>query len=235
MEAILVMMLTTLLPNFRAKLIIKNILIKRTMKKGILFLLLAATFTAKAQKLKDLLYSGKLKLDSNAVIRKSDDLSKKIDTSTKKAAEPSTPKGTTVTVDPGKKVTTKTDAVITGVDVADSATTDGPVVKGNAAPVKSNNKIWKAYTDSLISTLKTEVLSSKKIKKETYYLVVDYEIGTDGAVSITNVVSDPENAFLQQQVKDRMVPEPPQLAPVLDSNNKPRKVKKKYSFSITKE
>ena len=30
--------------------------------------------------------------------------------------------------------------------------------------------------------LKTDVLPSKKIKSETYYLYVDYEIGTDGQV-----------------------------------------------------
>ena len=59
------------------------------MKKGILFLLLAGLFAsnAHAQSLKDLLYSGKLKKDSNTVIRKGDDLSSKIDTSTKKPVE----------------------------------------------------------------------------------------------------------------------------------------------------
>src|SRR4051794_37821770 len=53
------------------------------------FVLLGAV-TAEAQQkqsLKDLLYSGKLKRDSSGVIRSTDDLSSKIDTSTKKPAD----------------------------------------------------------------------------------------------------------------------------------------------------
>jgi hypothetical protein len=79
------------------------------------------------------------------------------------------------------------------------------------------------------------VLSSKKIKKETYYLMVQYEIDTDGQVSVTNVLSTPENEFLQGQIKERLLLGAPQLAPVADSSNKPRKVKKKYSFTLTKD
>jgi hypothetical protein len=89
--------------------------------------------------------------------------------------------------------------------------------------------------DSVISILKTDVLPSKKIKSETYYLYVDYEIGTDGQVNITNVVSSPENSFLQDQVKSILITSVPQLTPALDSTNKPRKVKRKYNFNITKE
>ena len=40
------------------------------------------------QSLKDLLFSGKLKKDSTGVIRSTDDLSKKIDTSSKKETQP---------------------------------------------------------------------------------------------------------------------------------------------------
>ena len=215
------------------------------MKKGILFLLLAGTFTANAQSLKDLLYSGKLKKDSNTVIRKTDDLSTKIDTGQKKGPEP---KITTVSGDSlvkklnpvtgdssfVKKVNPQADSLAIVVEAADSLTSAGADIKDNIAPVKSNNKIWKEYTDSLVSSLKTEVLSSKKIKKETYYLMIEYEIGTDGKVNITNVISTPENAFLQGQVTERMHT-PPQLTPALDSANQPRKVKRKYSFNITKE
>ncbi len=54
------------------------------MKKAILFLLLISSVGANAQKLKDALFKGHLKLDSNNVVRKTDDLSAKIDTTTKK-------------------------------------------------------------------------------------------------------------------------------------------------------
>src|SRR5215212_11424473 len=183
------------------------------MKKGILFLLLAGTLNAKAQSLKDLLYSGKLKNDSNTVIRKTDALSTKIDTPRKKQAEPEKPKiVATIPVDsPGSKVappveepavagstavagTTTVAGTTAVIGTTEAVQTEAPV-KNTAAPVKNNNKIWKEYTDSLSGSLKTEVLSSKKVKKETYYLMVEYEIDTVGAVSVTNVTASPENTF----------------------------------------
>ncbi|MDB5208888.1 MAG: hypothetical protein JWR72_3963 [Flavisolibacter sp.] len=209
------------------------------MKNAILFLLLAGSITANSQSetkpsLKDLLYSGKLKLDSTAVIKKGDDLSSKIDTSTKKA-EPALSKAVPATGDLGKPPVPQLNTVADGGNITDSAAPAADAVKAPVTPAKSNTKIWKEYTDSLTTTLKTELLTSKKIKKETYFLTVDYEIGADGIVSILNVVSTPENAFLQDEVKKRMEFTIPQLVPVLDSSGKPRKVKRKYNFNLTKE
>lgn len=228
------------------------------MKKILLFLFLISGVSVNAQSLKNLLYSGKLKSDSNTVIRKTDDLKSKIDTGTKKPAEPEKPAVTTTTTAPvdslAQKASVQADVSATGQTVAkptqagvaapvvaapmtikDSGTTAAVPVKETPAPVKTNNKIWKEYTDSLVGSLKAEVLSSKKVKKETYYLMVDYEIDTVGQVSIINVTAAPENEYLQLQVKERIASSPPQLSPVVDSSNKPRKVKRKYNFNITKE
>lgn len=205
------------------------------MKKGIFFLLVASSVTVNAQSLKDALYGGKLKMDSNSVVRKGDDLSSKIDTAQKKPAEPEKPKTILAPGDPGKKITAA-DSVTVASGIKDSTATNAVTeVNDNTANTRSNTKIWKEYIDSISAALKTEVLPSKKIKKETYYLYVEYEIGTDGQVNVTNVVSTPENSFLQDQVKSRLIVSTPQLAPALDSNNKPRKVKRKYNFNITKE
>lgn len=208
------------------------------MKKGILLLLLAAAFSAQAQQksLKDLLYSGKLKKDSSGVIRKDDDLSSKIDTSTKMETPPESPKPPVSAPPVGKApVSSENTAVVDPAAPAKVETPVTPVKEAAPVAVKSNNKIWKDYTDSLAGPLKSEVLNSKKIKKDTYYFTVEYEIGTDGAVTILNVVASPENAQLQEAVKERMSTSAPQLAPVLDSNNQPRKTKRKYNFSITKD
>ena len=206
------------------------------MKKALVFLFLVIAATSNAQSLKDLLYSGKLKKDSNVVIRKGDDLSSKIDTGQKKPAEAEIAKNTTTPGDSSiKKINSLSDSATAGVGIEDSATTASPDGNDKNAAAKNNTQVWKDYMDSLVSTLKTDVLPSKKIKSETYYLYVDYEIGTDGQVDVTNVVSSPENAFLQEQVKERLLLGAPQLAPTLDSSNKPRKVKRKYNFNITKE
>ena len=215
------------------------------MKKGILFLLIiAGGIAADAQSLKDLLYSGKLKMDSNSVIRKTDDLSKRIDTGTKKPADSLLAKGSeasgdssmlksNIQGDSSMAMMTTGSATTAVPDTEDAA--EATTSASTAAPAKSNTRILKEYTDSLATVLKTEVLSSKKIKKDTYYLIVEYEIGADAQTTVTNVISTPENALLQEQVKERMLITPPQLAPALDGNKQPRKVKRKYSFTVTKE
>ncbi|ANE51427.1 hypothetical protein SY85_13850 [Flavisolibacter tropicus] len=219
------------------------------MQKAILLVLLfiAGSITTQAQSLKELLYGGKLKMDSNTVLRKTDDLKSRIDTAQKKPAEPAKPVVAVAAVDSVKKVTPQGDTVAvassnnnTAVQADTAAAAAATVAAAAAAvpppvPVKTNTKIWKEYSDSLVASLTTEVLPSKKIKKETYYITVAYEIETTGQVNITNVTTTPENAFLLDQVKQRLVSGPPQLNPVLDSNNQPRKAKRGYNFSVTKD
>jgi hypothetical protein len=220
------------------------------MKKGILFLLIAFSFTAKAQSLKDLLYSGKLRNDSNSVVRKTDDLKSKIDTTDRKAAaEKAAASQTVVAVIPSdslKKTNLPADAnatvaaskpAVPGQAVpANDSTVAAPVEAVTPpAPVKTNSKIWKEYTESLVTTLKAEVLSNKKVKKETYYVLADYEIGTDGKAELTNLTVSPDNAFLLEQVKKRLADNPPAFTPVMDSSNQPKKVKRKFNFYLTKE
>jgi hypothetical protein len=225
------------------------------MKLGITLLLLAMTSFANAQSLKDMLYKGKLKKDSTSVIRKTDDLSTKVVDTTKKEEavvkidEASQVKDSTkenVTVNNKENstlvketVTTRVneagDSMVTSVTTIEKALENEPPPPPPPAPVKSNNKIWKEHTDAMINEMKADVLSNKKVKKETYFLTVEYEIAPEGAVSILNVTASPENEFLQNQVKDRLINNSPVLAPVTDSAGKTRKVKRKYNFTITKE
>lgn len=209
------------------------------MKKGLLLLLLmAGAFTIQAQSLKDLLYGGKLKSDSNSVVRKTDDLKAKMDTGQKKRVVVDTVKAIAAApADSVKRVSSQADTLATALNtVADSALATAPVaVAAPAAPVKTNTKIWKEYTDSLVVTMKPEIDNAKKIKKDTYHVLVSYEIDTAGVVNITNVGITPENAMLQTQLKQYMEVTPPKLNPVLDSAQQPRKVKRSGSFTITKE
>ncbi len=195
------------------------------MKKGMLFLFLLSAVTVNAQSLKDALYGGKLKTDSGTVIKKGDDLSTKIDTSRKKPVEPEKTKLTTVSVDSSAKSMTSQ---------PDAATSNGAGKMENTSVTKDNNRIWKEFVDSVTSTLNAEVMTSKKIKKGDYYLTVDYEIGLDGQVTITNIYPSPENKFLEEQVKERLGIDTPKLNPVLSSNGKPRKVVKRFNFTLTK-
>jgi hypothetical protein len=201
------------------------------MKYFILFFFLGGLMGAQAQQkqsLKDLLYSGKLKKDSSGIIRSTDDLSTKIDT-TRKEANPEKRKIVTVTSDSVKNMSAlKFDSATVAVEAKDSVAT-------TAVPARTNNKIWKDYIDSLVKSLKSEILTSKKIKKDIYFVTIDYEIETDGRVNVVSVTSSPENSFFQAQVMQMLDSNPLRLNPVLDSTNKPRKVKRKQNFSITKD
>lgn len=195
------------------------------MKKGILFLLVISAVSANAQSLKEALYGGKLKNDSSTVIRKTDDLSTKIDTSRKKSVEQEKVKQTTVVPD----------ASINNMNV----TTEAAIIaaaeqKNNNFSTKDNNKLWKEFVDTVTNTLKQEVMPSKKINKGDYYITVDYTIAPDGVVTIANLLLIPENKFLEQQVKERLSIDTPRLNPVLATNGTPRKVNKRYNFNISK-
>jgi hypothetical protein len=211
------------------------------MKKWILFLLIFSTScVVQAQSLKDMLYSGKLKKDSNIVIRKGDDLSVRIDTGSTKEPETVIIPNTTIPADSVKKAIQQSNATLVS-PVVDASTGTAPAAEINTdavatvAPAKSNNQLWKTYMDSLVASFKPDVLESKKVKKNTYFMFVEYEIGTEGQVNVLNVTSSPENSFLQDGIKERLNLSAPQLAPLMDSAGKPRKVKRKYNFSITKD
>src|SRR5215217_6442249 len=133
------------------------------MRKTIIFsLMIVANVYGNAQSLKDLLYGGKLKNDSNSVVRKTDDLSTKIDTTTKKPEPPKTKASEATHTSATAKQNSQGDSLMATGDVKDSiasvATTD------NNVATKNNNQIWKTYMDSLAAALKTEVLPSKKLK-----------------------------------------------------------------------
>ena len=189
-------------------------------------LLLSYTVTANAQTLKDLLYGGKLKSDTGTLVKKTDDLSTKIDTIKKKPVEPEKTKLVVIAKDAAAKdPSVQTDSVAAPVAVE---------VKDNNAVTKDNNKLWKEFMDSMAITFKEEVLTSKKVKNGTYYILVDYEIGPDGQVSINNIYPSPDNSYLQEEIKKRLILTAPALTPVLGSTGKPRKVIKKYNFTLSK-
>jgi hypothetical protein len=223
------------------------------MKKGILLLLLMSSIFVQAQSLKEALYGGKLKNKPGTVIRKGDDLTAQTDTVQKTDSIQITDSaGKVATPDSGKKLVAPADSSVistmdqkenipritdTAAPVGDSnnANEAGNVPKENTPAPKNNNVLWKEYIDTVASTLKTEVLPSKKVKRETYYITVSYTIGTDGQVEISDVAVSPENSFLQQQVKSRLMQDAPRLNPVLTSTGTPRKVNKRHNFTLTKE
>ena len=211
-----------------------------------LFLIGISAKAQEKQKLKDLLYSGKLKKDSTGVIRSTDDLSSKIDTTTKKdtvavvKAKPADVAPMTleqqqalVRGDAATTNTSNTTTTKTADEVKTETTAPAPAVAGTP---KTNTKLWREYTDSLTKTLKEEGLKSKQIKKDTYFILVEYEIAPDGQVTVDAVNSTPGNAYLQAQIKQIMDTTPLKLNALPDNGGQAaKKVKRKQQFTITKD
>ena len=231
------------------------------MKKGILFLLLFGSFFAQGQSLKEALFSGKLKNEPGTVIRKGEDLSTKIDTSTRRTvANTDSVKTTAVAANDnsttnaaaqanatpaagtnpaatnpattGSNATPKPETAAVPADTA--AATDAAAAPAAAKP-KDNTALFKEFMESFKSTLESEVLPNKKLKKGNYYVQLTYVIGTDGQTTVTDLYVDPENKFLQQQIADRLATEMPKLNPVLNSNGTARKLTRRYNFTFEKQ
>lgn len=220
------------------------------MKKGFLLLLLCSSVFVNAQSLKDALFSGKLKNDAGTVIRKGDDLSTKIDTATRKppvdsavakAAAIDAPATGAIAATTGTPPVNSVAAGQEKKEVAATTTDSAAVTETAAVPettvskTANNNSVLKGFMDTLVSTLKTDVLPSKKLKEGSYLVLVSYAIETDGQLSFTDIFVSPENNFLQDQIKQRLAIDVPRLQPETTSTGKPRKVNKKYKFTLEKQ
>ena len=213
------------------------------MKTIILFTVLLVAISAKSQSLLDAVYGGKLKADTGAVLRKGDSLKIKENMAQKVIAD--SVRKDSVAVVRAAAAIEKQNASISGKDTAAGkntsvvATTNDAVVPVESMPAekaapKDNNKIWKVFIDSLTTIIKSEVLSSGKIKKGAYSVLINYEIKPDGQININSVASDPQSSFLDGQIKMRLTLDAPQLNPVLGPNGQPRTVAKKQMLTFVK-
>ena len=220
------------------------------MKVIFLMTVLFLATRAGSQSLVDALYGGKLKADTGAVIRKGDSL-KIRENMAQKVTEDSMKKATAITdskspSNPSKEAAGNTggDSLRTSsspgilepaADSAETTPTDETAAAGGEKEIPGdNNKIWKSFIDEFTATVKSEVLSSGKVKKGAYSVLINYQIGTDGAVSITSVTTDPKNNFMDDQIKQRLTFNAPQMNPVLGVSGKPRVVSRKQLLSFVK-
>ena len=228
------------------------------MKLIVLFTMMLLAIPGKSQSLLDAVYGGKIKADTGAVLRKSDSLKikesmaqKNIADSIRKdsitaaiAAAAIAKQNATVSTNDtstalktgiaSNTTTAPNTGVVVGTSAAAAVTAESITPDVAAAAPKDNNKIWKAFIDSFTTTIKSEVLTSGKIKKGTYSVLINYEIKPDGQVNINNVASDPQSSFLDEQIKLRLTLDTPQLNPVLGTNGQPRTVAKKQMLTLVK-
>ena len=208
------------------------------MKAIVLFTLVLLTFSAKSQSLLDALYSGKLKADTGAVLRKGDSLKIK-ENMARKIEDDSVKTAQKIIADSIKKETfaiEKKIAIAAGKDTTAFINTEvgAETLPAEKTIPKDNNKIWKFFIDSVTTAIKSEVLTSGKLKKGAYSVLIEYEIRPDGQININSVASDPQNSFLEGQIKVRLTLDAPQMNPVMGTNGKPRTVIKKQMLNLVK-
>ena len=227
------------------------------MKALVLFAVFLLALNAQSQSLKDALYGGKLKADTGAVIRKGDTakikenmaqkisedsvkMTQKISDDSMKVVQKEVQKAIDDSIRREHFEIEKQKAMAAGQDTAAvvaaaiAAEKTAEAIATETSVPKANNRTWKGYIDELNAAVKSEVLTSNKIKNGTYSVLIDYEIKTDGQVNIVNVASDPKNSFLEQQIKERLTFSAPQLAPVMGTNGKPRNAAKKQMLTFVK-
>ena len=164
-----------------------------------------------AQSLKDSLFSGKLKVDSALLIKSKANVTKAPVDSTRKSGTDS------------MKITS-----------SDSLKVKQTNSEKTAIEFKDNSKIWKKFVDQYTASITTEISSSKRIKRGTYSVMIDYEIGTDGVVTTKNVTCTPGSDYLVDQVRENMMPNTPHLAPLV-RDGVARKSVKRQMIVFTKE
>jgi hypothetical protein len=225
------------------------------MKTIVLFTFILLAFSAKSQSLKEALYGGKLKADTGAVIRKGDSLriqenmaqkviadsiNKAVADSMKLVAE-SIKQEAIETAKREAIELAKEKAVAEGRDTTNIDTTavinamNAEAAKAeNKAVSKDNTVVWKTYIDEMTTSIKAEALQSNKVKKGNYFVLIDYKVNPDGQVSITSVSVDPQNSFLEQNIKDRLTLNPAKLNPIVDANGRARTVNRKQTLNLEK-
>jgi hypothetical protein len=190
------------------------------MKTYILISLMFITSSLMAQRLRDSLFAGKLKVDSGKTV---------------------------VSKDTGKYVAPKVYDAGTSSSVAPTGTTSSSSLKKNeiAKPDASmpdslnktfyqKQKLWKRFIDVNTPIIAQQAEDTRKVRKGEYTVEIEYEIGLNGRVTTTGVTCTPPNDFLVEQVTELMK-RTPVLAPPIYSDGQPHKLSAKQTMTIVKK
>ena len=190
------------------------------MKTYFLISLMFITSSVMAQRLRDSLFAGKLKVDTGK---------------------------TFVSKDTGKYIAPKVYDAGTSSSVAPAVTTSSSSLKKNeiAKPDASmpdslnktfyqKQKLWKRFIDVNTPIIAQQADDTRKVKKGEYTVEIEYEIGLNGRVTTTGVTCTPPNDFLVEQVTELMK-RTPVLAPPIYSDGQPHKLSAKQTMTIVKK
>ncbi|MFI5129314.1 MAG: hypothetical protein ACHQFX_04955 [Chitinophagales bacterium] len=167
------------------------------------------------QRLRDSLYGGRLKADTGKTFV-SKDTSKYVVLKNENVS---------VQPNPGTKTAASTVAIIKP---------DESMPDSLNKLFYSKQKLWKRFIESNTLIISQQADDTRKVKKGTYEIEVDYEIGVNGRVSTKGITCNPPNEYLTEQVTELMK-RPPVLSPPIYSDGKPRVLAAKQPITIVKK
>jgi hypothetical protein len=190
------------------------------MKTYFLVSLMFITSSVMAQRLRDSLFGGRLKVDTGKTFVSKDTgkyvAPKVYDAGTSSSATTPT---TTSSTNPAKAVIAKPDA-----SMPDSLN----------KTFYQKQKLWKRFIDVNTPIIAQQADDTRKVKKGEYTVDIEYEIGLNGRVTTTGVTCTPPNDFLVEQVTELMK-RAPVLSPPVYSDGQPHKLNAKQSITIVKK
>jgi len=182
-----------------------------------LLILFALSFShaISQQRLRDSLYGGRLKADTGKTFVSKD--------TTKYVVL----KNETVSsqTDENKKGSTNT----TGINKPDESMPDSL-----NRLFYSKQKLWKRFIETNTQIISQQADDTRKVKKGTYEIEVEYEIGLNGKLTTKGITCNPPNEFLIEQITELMK-RPPVLSPPIYSDGKPRVLPAKQTITIVKK
>lgn len=184
-----------------------------------IFLLIAFSFIVSQamsqQRLRDSLYGGKLKADTGKTFASNDT---------------------------SKYVVLKNENVSTSTgEQKKNGVNNVAVNKPDESMPDSLNKLfyakqrfWKKFIENNTQIISQQADDTKKVKKGTYQIDVEYEIGVNGRITTKGITCNPPNAFLIEQVTELMK-RTPVLSPPIYSDGKPRSLAATQPITIVKK
>jgi hypothetical protein len=189
--------------------------INKQMKISLLIIFSFFLSHVMAQRLRDSLYGGKLKADTGQTFV-SKDTSKYV-----------VLKNENVSSQPGEKKKGNTNNV--------------EINKPDASMPDSLNKLfyakqkqWKRFVETNTQIISQQANETRKVKKGTYEIDVEYEIGLNGKITTKGITCNPPNEFLTEQVTELMK-RPPILSPPIYGDGKPRTLSATQPITIIKK
>ena len=98
----------------------------------------------------------------------------------------------------------------------------------------AKQKLWKKFIENNTQIISQQADDTKKVRKGSYDIAVDYEIGLNGRVTTKNVSCNPPNEFLTEQVTELMK-RTPVLSPPIYADGKPRILPATQNITIVKK